>query len=101
VLAAKIEQELLEVYVTETKIERRTVWRASKFMAISEAQLATFELESGSITAISKPAALAERMLARLRKKTVAEPEADEDLATRLMRLPPLSPSTGNGAGPG
>jgi hypothetical protein len=69
-LAKQLEAELLEDFVVTTKGEARAIWRAARFQAIAEMMLAKVNGEDRVIVSRStKPAAVAERILSRLRKR--------------------------------
>ena len=89
-LAKKLEGELLEDYVATTRGEQRAVWRAARFQAIAEMMLAQVNGEERVIVSRStKPAAVAERILSRLRKRTdmpTPTPSTPAELLAAIQR---------------
>jgi hypothetical protein len=69
-LAHEIEAELLADYAVTTPQERRALWRAARFQALAEMQLARVGAEGKIVVSRStKPAAVAERILSRLPRR--------------------------------
>lgn len=89
-LAKQLEAELLEDFVVTTKGEARAVWRAARFQAIAEMMLAKVNGEDRVIVSRStKPAAVAERILSRLRKRREVPPptpRTPDELFAQIQR---------------
>ena len=74
-LAKQLESELLEDYYVRTVGERRALWRAARFQALAEMQLARVgSTDKVVVSRSTKPAAVAEKILSRLTKRSDAPP---------------------------
>ena len=74
-LARSFERDLLCVYDASTPLAKRSIWRAARYMAMSEMRLTQFGTERGvSISSTTRPAMVAERILLRLKRKDAVAP---------------------------